>query len=327
MGRFLKEVPAMVKESTKTLTPGMEIGRWTLLYKLPSEKNKWCCRCQCGTERAVSEKNLRYGGSLSCGCYRKDRARETLSADLQGRQFGDLTVIEKAETKKGGVRWLCKCSCGEHYTALGTLLMTGKVTRCSSKAHQRNYSFKDITGQRFGRLTAIAPTGDHDKSGYVIWHCRCDCGNETDVSYNVLQYSNRKSCGCQKKEHDQKLQTFLTHVDGTSIDMLKSKKIPKDNTTGYRGVYFIRGKYVAKIVFRKKQYLLGSFDQIEDAAAARKEAETLLFDGVAEHYRLWKQYADANPRWAEANPVQVQVEQKNGKLQVTLLPEVPQCHF
>ena len=205
--------------------------------------------------------------------------------------------------------------------------MTGKVTRCSSKAHQRNYSFKDITGQHFGRLTAIAPTGEHDKSGYVIWHCKCDCGNETDVSYNVLQYSNRKSCGCQKKEHDQKLQTFLTHVDGTSIDMLKSKKIPKDNTTGFRGVYFIRGKYVAKIVFRKKQYLLGSFDQIEDAAAARKEAETLLFDGVAEHYRLWKQYADLNPHWAEENPVQVLVEQQNGKLQVTLLPEIPQCDF
>lgn len=34
--------------------------------------------------------------------------------------------------------------------------------------------------------------------------------------------------------------------------MLKSKKIPTDNTTGYKGVYLIRGKYVAKIVFQNE---------------------------------------------------------------------------
>lgn len=60
-----------------------------------------------------------------------------------------------------------------------------------------------------------------------------------------------KSCGCQKKEHDKSLQSFLTHVAGTSVDALKSKKVPTDNTTGYKGVYLIRGKYVAKIVFQK----------------------------------------------------------------------------
>ena len=48
------------------------------------------------------------------------------------------------------------------------------------------------------------------------------------------------------------MQTFLTHVAGTSVDMLKSKKIPTDNTTGYKGVYLIRGKYVAKIVFQNE---------------------------------------------------------------------------
>ena len=70
-----------------------------------------------------------------------------------------------------------------------------------------------------------------------------------DVSYNNLVYGNLKSCGCQKKEHDKKLGSMLTHVAGTSIDILKSKKIPTDNTTGYRGVYLVKGKYLAKIVF------------------------------------------------------------------------------
>ena len=105
--------------------------------------------------------------------------------------------------------------------------------------------------------------------------------------------------------------------------MLKSKKIPTDNTTGYRGVYYIRGKYVAKIVFQKKQYILGSYDSIEEAAEDRREAESVLFDGVSEHYRLWKEYADKNVGWAAANPVQVFVDRQNGKLQVALLPQIP----
>lgn len=179
----------------------------------------------------------------------------------------------------------------------------------------------DLTGRRFGELTVLRKL-ENTEHGATRWLCQCDCGNEIDVSYNTLVYTNQKSCGCKKKEHDRKLQTFLTHVDGTSIDMLKSKKLPSDNTTGYKGVYLIRGKYFAKIVFQKKQYFLGTYEKIEEAAEARREAEKLLFDGVAEHYRKWKERADADPEWAQEHPVQVIVEKKENGLQVTLLPEV-----
>ena len=67
-----------------------------------------------------------------------------------------------------------------------------------------------------------------------------------------------------KREHDKKLTSFLNHIEGTSIETIKNKKVPSDNTTGYRGVYFIRGKYLAKIVFQRKQYYLGSFKDIGD---------------------------------------------------------------
>ena len=105
--------------------------------------------------------------------------------------------------------------------------------------------------------------------------------------------------------------------------MLKSKKVPTDNTTGYKGVYLIKGKYVAKIVFQKKQYFLGTYDDIADAAQARKEAEEVLFDGVAAHYEAWKQKADLDPAWAEENPVQIFVTQNSDKrLSLTLLPDL-----
>ena len=181
----------------------------------------------------------------------------------------------------------------------------------------------DITGKRFGRLTALASTGHPDANGSILWKCRCDCGRELELSYNVLTYTSQKSCGCQKKEHDQKLHTYLTHVAGTSVEMLKSKKVPSDNTSGHRGVYLLRGKYAAKIVFQKKAYFLGSFESLESAVAARKEAEEVLFDSVSAHYEHWKQRAQTDPAWAQANPVQVQVTQNPDKrLTVKLLPEL-----
>ena len=208
------------------------------------------------------------------------------------------------------------------YRVPGMLMKSGKRTNGSAEIRQKNYAYKDVTGEKFGRLTALYVAKRYDRGGSVIWHCRCDCGNEVDVSYNSLMYSNLKSCGCQKKEHDQKLPSYLTHVAGTSIDMLKSKKIPKDNTTGYKGVYFVRGKYLAKIVFQKKQYFLGTYDDIEDAAAARREAEKVLFDDVAEHYGKWKQKAEQDPAWAESNPIKIIVTQKDKKLSAVMLPEM-----
>lgn len=66
----------------------------------------------------------------------------------------------------------------------------------------------------------------------------------------MLLRALQAGCGCKKKEHDKALGGFLTHVDGTSIDALKSRKIPSNNTTGVKGVYLVKGRYLAKIVFQ-----------------------------------------------------------------------------
>jgi len=196
-----------------------------------------------------------------------------------------------------------------------SMKMTGKA--------KKNYYSIDITGKTFGRLAALYPTAKRSKGGTVIWHCRCSCGTEVDVSYNDLVYTNLKSCGCQKKEHDAALHGYLTHAGGTSIDMVRSRKIPADNTSGYKGVYRIRGKYTAKIVFQKKQYHLGSYETAAEAAAARREAEKLLFEGTADYYERWKARAEEDPDWASANPIRIQVEKREeGQLQVRFMPEL-----
>lgn len=57
----------------------------------------------------------------------------------------------------------------------------------------------DLTGKKFGRLTAIRPHGS-SKSGGIIWECLCDCGNRCFVSRSNLGRST-KSCGCLSQEN------------------------------------------------------------------------------------------------------------------------------
>lgn len=182
---------------------------------------------------------------------------------------------------------------------------------------------RNIADQRFGRLTALYPTQKRTSGGSVIWHCLCDCGNETDVSYNELCYTDKQSCGCLRRERDSLLHTHLTHIAGTSVDILKSRKVRTDNTTGVKGVYFIRGRYVAKIVFQQKQYYLGAYKTLEEAAEARQEAEETIAGGMVAHYEKWQTRAKADPGWAAANPVSVHITRSDsGRMQVCFLPEM-----
>lgn len=58
---------------------------------------------------------------------------------------------------------------------------------------------KDITNDRFGRLTALEPVGQN-KLGHFLWRCACSCGNKCVVPGYVLRKGTSKSCGCLQKE-------------------------------------------------------------------------------------------------------------------------------
>ena len=54
---------------------------------------------------------------------------------------------------------------------------------------------KNITGQRFGRLTVICREGT-DQNRASTWRCMCDCGNEVVVRGSNLRTGWTQSCGC-----------------------------------------------------------------------------------------------------------------------------------
>lgn len=59
---------------------------------------------------------------------------------------------------------------------------------------------KDLTGQRFGRLTVIGIDDRGTRKTY--WNCLCDCGTIKSVRSDSLQNGAIRSCGCLKKEQD-----------------------------------------------------------------------------------------------------------------------------
>ena len=57
---------------------------------------------------------------------------------------------------------------------------------------------KDLTGQRFGKLTVIEKT-ERTQDRYRVWRCRRDCGGEILVNTKRLKRGTVKDCGCIPK--------------------------------------------------------------------------------------------------------------------------------
>ena len=60
--------------------------------------------------------------------------------------------------------------------------------------------FKDLAGQRFGRLIAVELAGRTSDGRRLRWMCRCDCGQTTSVRAGDLSAGYSRSCGCLNTE-------------------------------------------------------------------------------------------------------------------------------
>ncbi len=56
---------------------------------------------------------------------------------------------------------------------------------------------KDLTGKKFGHLTALYRT--ENKKTQTMWVCKCDCGKIKPMPAQYLVKTNDPSCGCQNR--------------------------------------------------------------------------------------------------------------------------------
>ena len=90
---------------------------------------------------------------------------------------------------------------------------------------------KNLTGQKFGRLTVIKDSGKRSKKGEILWSCKCDCGNQTSVRTNHLSRKNTLSCGCYRRECMEKRDHSWRKP---SIEKLKRQRIHRNKKSQER---------------------------------------------------------------------------------------------
>lgn len=124
---------------------------------------KWKCQCDCGNICYSPSSELKRGRK-SCGC-------ETRLIDLEGKKFGRLTVINRAEDKKRKTYWHCKCECGAEKDVCASHLTSGKIVSCGCLSVDRISELNKTHGMSRTRI-------------YKIWcGMKKRCYNENSENY------------------------------------------------------------------------------------------------------------------------------------------------
>jgi hypothetical protein len=217
--------------------------------------------------------------------------------DITGQKFGKLTALRyEGKTASYDPLWLCKCDCGNEVTVRFSSLKSGGTRSCGCLKKQVKGPCEKVRnkliGQRFGRLTVIEITGFTSTDHYLMAKCECDCGNTIIIKAKLLRSGKTTSCGCYAKEkYGQNVEvarktTAPFYIENTFIKNLSSK-LTKSNTSGIRGVSWHKKseKWWAYITFKKEMISLGYFDELDDAAEARKKAEEKYFEPLKQMFK------------------------------------------
>lgn len=224
--------------------------------------------------------------------------------DLTGQRFGRLTVIERAEnyvSPKGRqeLRWKCLCECGNIVVVRRGCLTAGETLSCgclqkerTRQANKKYNTFRISCGKVYVKLSNSEKEMVTDQD---IWE-RCkkyywSLGSRGYPATNIPKL--RKPIVFHIFAFPDCPSGFVRdHINGDKLDNRRenirfilpgensmNRGKGKNNTSGHVGVCWNKReeKWVAHIQVDRKVINLGYFTDIQDAIAARKQAEIKYF--------------------------------------------------
>lgn len=205
-----------------------------------------------------------------------------------GKTFNNLKVIELTDQKGHQNRPLYKCQCllcGNERLVIRGDIVRGDIKDCGCSRHKPK---NNLVGKMFGELYVEDTKIINNQLKYL---CRCNlCGRETLVLPQALKEGRTKTCGNHNK--DETAYIKKTYVAGTApCKLINTDKTRSTNTSGVTGVSYdkSRNKWAAEIMFKKKKYYLGRFENKDDAVIARKQAEKEIFGEFLKWYEEYKE--------------------------------------
>ena len=235
--------------------------------------------------------------------------------DISGMTFGYLTALSPTEKRdRKDIVWVCQCICGKTLELPATRLLRGNTKSCGclQKEHlQRANKYIDQTSLRQSLEDRKEST--RASSGYTgivakrgKWQAaitykgkRYALGTYSDINDAIKARARGKELVRADAlelldiyTERQKFQPPLPckadiaqaaiSLPSESVNTKTSKSVVRsNNTSGYTGVSFRKGKWEARICTHGVLHLLGRFEKKELAVKARQTAEeALLQDAV-----------------------------------------------
>lgn len=212
----------------------------------------------------------------------------------EGEKTGKITILKRGDRDEHGYRhFKVQCECGEKFDCIHQTVSYYSrhgCPKCSAMDRARK-KVAPYIGKTYGALEIIKYDENKSNARHVTCVvCKCKkCGNITSDSLAVVIKHKRSGCKkCGMTGLAQGRDMLKEHsVCGTQTYCLRfGKNANKNSTTGVNGVSLAKsGRYRAYINFQRKQYYLGEYDKIEDAAAARKIAEQKIYGDFLKWYK------------------------------------------